>query len=160
MGVTTFSGPVLSGPNKDHGITTAPFNQGACVLQQSCTITQNSTTAVSQTINLPGSATGGGTANIIDILVDVLTAFDSGSSATLSVGTAAAGTQYAGAVDVKSATGRIRPTFTAAQLAAMTNQTITGVAAPQTGVVVVTVTPSGATTAGFVNVTIIYSQTS
>lgn len=159
MSATTFSGPVLVGPNKDPG-GTYPFNQGPVVLQQTVAITQNSTNAVSQTIYLPGTGTGGGTANIIDILVDVLTAFDSGSSATLSVGNVAAGTQYAGSVDVKSATGRIRPTFTAAQLAAMSNQTVTGTAALQTGNVVVTVTPSGATTAGYVWVTIIYSQTS
>ena len=91
-------------------------------------------------------------------MVDVLTAFDSATSAVLSVGTSAGGTQYASTVDVKTATGRIRPTFTAAQLAAMESVSVLGVAAPTTAPVVVTITPTGATTAGYVQVTLVYAQ--
>ena len=54
---------------------------------------------------------------LVDIVVDVLTAFNSLTSATLTVGSASAGTQYAGAVDAKTA-GRVRPTFIAANCAA------------------------------------------
>ena len=46
----------------------------------------------------------------------------------------------------------------AAQLAAMSGQSVLGVAAPTTAPVVVTITPVGATTAGYVHVTINYFQ--
>ena len=150
MGTTTFSGPVRSGTLKT-GETNGP-NLGLAVLEQETSITQNSTTAVSSTLYIPVGS------KIINILVDVLTAFNSGTSAVLSVGTAAAGTQYASGVDVKTATGRITPTFTAAQLAAMSNVSVLGVAAPTTAPVVVTVTPTGATSAGYVRVTLVYAQ--
>ena len=150
MGTTTFSGPVRSGTLKS-GETNGP-NIGLAVLQQETSITQNSTTAVSSTLYIPVGS------KIVNILVDVLTAFNSGTSAVLSVGTSAGGTQYASGVDVKTATGRITPTFTAAQLAAMSNVTVLGAAAPTTAPVVVTVTPTGATSAGYVRVTIVYSQ--
>lgn len=150
MGTTTFSGPVRSGTLKT-GETNGP-NIGYAVLQQETSITQNSTNAVSSTLYIPAGS------KIVNILVDVLTAFNSGTSAVLSVGTSAGGTQYASGVDVKTATGRITPTFTAAQLAAMSNVTVLGAAAPTTAPVVVTVTPTGATSAGYVRVTIVYSQ--
>lgn len=150
MGTTTFSGPVRSGTLKT-GETNGP-NLGYAVLEQETSITQNSTNAVSSTLYIPAGS------KIVNIVVDVLTAFNSGTSAVLSVGTAAAGTQYASGVDVKTATGRITPTFTAAQLAAMSNVSVLGVAAPTKAPVVVTVTPTGATSAGYVRVTVIYAQ--
>lgn len=150
MGTTTFSGPVRSGTLKT-GETNGP-NLGFAVLEQETSITQNSTTAVSSTLYIPVGS------KIINILVDVLTAFNSGTSAVLSVGITAGGTEYASGVDVKTATGRITPTFTAAQLAAMSNVTVLGVAAPTTAPVVVTVTPTGATSAGYVRVTLVYAQ--
>ncbi|UOF80359.1 hypothetical protein [Caudoviricetes sp.] len=149
MGTTTFSGPVRSGTLKT-GETNGP-NLGYAVLEQETSITQNSTTAVSSTLYIPVGS------KIVDIIVDVLTAFNSATSAVLSVGTAAAGTQYAGSVDAKTA-GRVRPTFTAAQLAAMSNVSVLGVAAPTPAPVVVTVTPTGATSAGYLRVTIVYAQ--
>lgn len=149
MGTTTFSGPVRSGTLKT-GETNGP-NLGYAVLEQETSITQNSTNAVSSTLYIPVGS------KIVDIIVDVLTAFNSATSAVLSVGTAAAGTQYAGSVDAKTA-GRVRPTFTAAQLAAMSNVSVLGVAAPTPAPVVVTVTPTGATSAGYVRVTIVYAQ--
>lgn len=150
MGTTHFSGPVKTG-TKIEGETNGP-NQGYVVLQQSVALAQNSTNAVSQTIYVPPGS------RLMDIMVDVLTAFDSATSAVLSVGTSAGGTQYASTVDVKTATGRIRPTFTAAQLAAMESVSVLGVAAPTTAPVVVTITPTGATTAGYVQVTLVYAQ--
>jgi hypothetical protein len=150
MGTTHFSGPVKTG-TKIEGETGGP-NQGYVVLQQSVALTQDSTNAVSATVYIPPGS------RLIDIVVDVLTAFNSATSAVLSVGTAAAGTQYAGSVDVKTATGRIRPTFTAAQLAAMANVSVLGVAAPTTAPVVFTITPTGATSAGYVQATLIYAQ--
>ena len=149
MGTTTFSGPVRSGTLKT-GETNGP-NLGFAVLEQETSITQNSTTAVSSTLYIPVGA------KLIDIIVDTLTAFNSATTAVLSVGITAGGTEYASGVDVKTA-GRVRPTFTAAQLAAMSNVTVLGVAAPTTAPVVVTVTPTGATSAGYVRVTLVYAQ--
>lgn len=149
MGATHFSGPVVSG-TLQQGETNGP-NQGFSVLTQSTSITQNSTTAVSSTLYIPAGS------EIIDFNIDVLTAFNSATSATLTIGTAAAGTQYVGSIDAKTA-GRAAPTYTAAQLAAMNGVTTTGTAAPTTAPVVVTVTPVGATSAGYVVVTIIYAQ--
>ena len=149
MGATHFSGPVVSG-TLQQGETNGP-NQGFAVLTQSTSLTQNSTTAVSSTLYIPAGS------EIIDFNIDVLTAFNSATSATLTIGTAAAGTQYVGSIDAKTA-GRAAINYTAAQLAAMNGVTTTGTAAPTTAPVVVTVTPVGATSAGYVVVTIIYAQ--
>jgi hypothetical protein len=54
---------------------------------------------------------------IVDILMDTVTAHTS-ASATLSVGTTLGGTEIAPATSVVSG-GRVRPTFTAAQLTSM-----------------------------------------
>lgn len=86
---------------------------------------------------------------IVDVIVDVLVAYDSLTSATLTVGSASAGTQYAGAVDAKTA-GRVRPTFTAAQLAAMDN-----IGANTSAYA--TITSDGQPTAGSVRVTVLYT---
>jgi len=149
MGATHFSGPVVSG-DLQQGETNGP-NQGFAVLSQSTSITQNSTNAVSSTLYIPAGA------RIVDFNVDVLTAFDSATSATLTIGTAAAGTQYVSGVDAKTA-GRAAITHTAAQLAAMNDVTVTGTASPTVPTMVVTVTPVGATTAGYVVVTVLYVQ--
>ncbi len=149
MGATHFSGPVVSG-TLQQGETDGP-NQGFSVLSQSTSITQNSTTAVSSTLYIPAGS------RIVDFNIDVLTAYNSATSATLTIGTAAAGTQYVGSIDAKTA-GRAAPTYTAAQLAAMNGVSVLGVAAPTTAPVVVTVTPVGATSAGYVVVTVLYVQ--
>ena len=149
MAATHFSGPVLSG-DLQSGDTNGP-NQGYAVLMQTTSITQNSTTAVSSTLYIPAGA------QIIDFNIDVLTAFNSATSATLSIGTAAAGTQYVSSVNAKTA-GRASITFSAAQLAAMSGVTVLGVTAATSAPVVVTVTPTGATTTGYVEVTVIYAQ--
>ena len=121
------------------------------MLSQSKTIAQSSTDVVSATFYIPPGAI------IIDIIFDILTQFDSGTSATGSVGITAGGTEFASGVNAKTGI-RVRPTFTAAQLAAMAGMSVLGVAAPIAGTVVATITPDGATSAGFVNVTIEYVQ--
>ena len=92
--------------------------------------------------------------------VDVLTAFNSASSATFSAGITSAGTTYVGSVDVKSSTGRIAITYTAAQLAAMSNQSVLGVAALTPTPVFLTITSVGQPTAGYVQVCMKYIQLS
>lgn len=140
-GTTFLGGPVMTG-------TKAGVDVGTCVLTQQVTLNQNSTTAVSATVNLPGGS------QLIDILVDPLTAWNSVTSASLTIGSAAAGTQFSAGIDVKAATARTRPTFTPTQLALMNNIGTTSQSMP----VVATVTVVGATSAGQTLVTYIYTQ--
>jgi hypothetical protein len=146
---TAFSGPVVSG---DLPVGNTAPNQGLSICMQQVTLNQNSTTAVSATLWLPKHSV------INDIIVDSPVAWDSATSANLTVGTAAAGTQYAGgavaapeAVSVKTG-GRQRFALTATQSGVVQD---TG----SNAAVVATVTPVGATTAGQTVVTIFYTQT-
>ena len=141
MGKTTWSGPITAGTVREGA--TANFGYG--VLSQTATITQNSTSAVDATFYLPANT------QIHGFNIDVLTVFNSGTSATFSAGTTSGGTQYVSGVDVKTAAGRIAPTYSAAQLTAMADVTTNTT-------LVATVTPSGATSTGLVRVTVIYSQ--
>lgn len=117
---------------------------GFAVLTQSAVINQNSTTPVSVTFRLPAGA------QLLQVISDVTVAYNSATSAVLSVGTAAAGTQYVASVDVRTG-GRSTVPHTAAQVAAM-DDIGTNTA------VVATVTPTGATSAGQVVVTLTYAQ--
>lgn len=138
MGQSTFGGPMRIGDVGEGSL----INVGTPLLSQSTRLLQNGETAVSGTLYLPTAAI------IVDIIVDNLTVWDSATSATVTVGSAAAGTQYAGGVNAKTA-GRIRPTFTSAQLTSMAS---IGSTTP----VVATCTPVGATTAGITKVTVLY----
>lgn len=138
-GTAFLGGPVLTGTRADQS------DFGVAVLTQRGTLTHNGTTVVSSTFLLPlGSV-------LVDVLADTTTAWNSGTTDVLSVGTAAAGTQYASGIDVTSA-ARVRPTFTGAQLLAMQN-VVNG------GTVVATVTPTGTASAGITVVTLEYAQT-
>jgi hypothetical protein len=139
---TSFSGPLQVGSK-------VGTDFGSVALAQQVTLVQNSTTAVTQTITLPGGSV------ILDIYADSTTAWNSATSATLSIGTAAAGTQYGGSVDLKSATARQRPAWTAAQLNAMSSVSAT---TPQ-ATLFITSTVVGATSAGTTIVTVVYLQT-
>jgi hypothetical protein len=150
---STFTGPLISGPIWNPGDARGPVTAGLCVLAQTATLTQNGATAVTAQFNLPSGS------QIVDIIADTTTVWNSGTSDTLSVGLAAAGTDFASGVVVSSgeAAPRQRPTYTAAQLAA---QLVVG-ATPSNGVpVYATVTPVGtAATAGSTTVTLLYIQT-
>ncbi len=152
MGTTTLSGPLLVGPNKDPGDSNNPFNQGFARLSQSVNISFNATVVSEQEIFVPPGC------RIESFLVDVLTVFNSGTSATLSAGITSGATTYMGSVDVHTAAGRIAPTFTAAQLGKMSSQSILGVADPIPGPVFLTVTSVGQPTAGYITVSVLYSQ--
>lgn len=143
-----WSGPLSSGPNKDAGDPNNPFNQALVQIQRSFIIPLSTTGLVTEVaFFIPPSA------QISDIIVDVLTVSNAATSSTLSVGNVSSGTQYASGVDVKSAAGRIRPTFTAAQLAAMAGYTTAGVAAPNAGPVFIDITSVGQPSAGVVFIT-------
>lgn len=136
MARTTFSGPLLTGTLKDD----PGANLGSVILSQSVALGFDATLVQSATIIIPESC------RIINIFVDVITAYDSATSATLSVGTVAAGTQYASGVNAKT-TARTTPTFTTTQLTnfrdTTTNTnvvaTVTSVGQPTTGATFVTI---------------------
>ena len=143
-GTSFVGGPVATG-TVPYTLGANLMDMGTASLSQTFTLTQNSTTAVSQALAIPQGA------QIIDIITDTTVLWNSATSATLSVGNVAAGTQYASGVDVKTTGLRIRPTYTAAQLTAMSN-------VGTNGNIVITITPVGATSAGTTIVTIIYDQ--
>lgn len=144
MSRTTWSGPLASG-TKEAGAAGGSPNIGLVALTQTGTIAQNGVGTVDLTFYLPANS------QITAITPDVTTAYDSATTATLTAGTASAGTQYVGAVNAKTA-GRAVPAYTGAQLAAMANITTNTT-------LVVSVTTVGATTAGAVRVTVHYVQT-
>jgi hypothetical protein len=143
MSQTTWSGPLASG-DRNAGESGGP-NIGLVALSQTVLIDFDATLVQNATFNIPASS------QIVDFYADVLTAYDSATSATLSAGTATGGTQYLSGVSVKTG-GRRSNGFSAAQLAAMddvgTNRTV-----------VATVTSVGQPTAGQVRVTLLYVQT-
>jgi hypothetical protein len=143
MSQTTWSGPLASG-DINAGKTGGP-NIGLALLSQTVLIDVGATLVQNGTVYLPYKS------QIVDIIVDVLTQYDSATSATLSVGTSSAATTYASGVNVKTGI-RVRPTFTAAQLAAMDD-------IGTNGTVVATVTSVGQPTVGQVRVTYQYVQT-
>lgn len=143
MSQTTWTGPLASG-DKNAGVSGGP-NIGLAVLSQTVLINFDATLVQNGTVYLPNDS------QITDILVDVLTLYNSATSATLSVGTSSGATTYASGVNVKTGV-RVLPTFTAAQLAAMDD-------IDTNGTVVATVTSVGQPTAGQVRVTYRYVQT-
>ena len=142
MGTTTFSGPVYAGTIKDP----IPLsNLGTVVLEQDVLVAFNGTLVQTASFNIPAYA------QILNITVDPLTAYNSATSATLAVGTSSGDTSYASGVDVKGSTTRVIPTFTTTQLTNMqsvgTNTTV-----------VATVTSVGQPTAGNALVAVFYAQ--
>lgn len=114
---------------------------GVLIARQQAVIARDATLVQNATFNIPVGS------DIVDIIVDVETAYDSATSATLSVGSASGGTQYASGVNAKTA-GRARPTFSAAQCLALQNIA--------SSTVVATVTSVGQPTVGSTRVTILY----
>jgi hypothetical protein len=151
MSRVTFSGPVKSGTIRYNTYK----NTGITTLRQVQTVASNATLTSTVTSYVPSGSL------ILNITVDVVTAFDSATSATLSIGKTAGGTEYASGVNAKT-TGRTIPTFTTTQLANM-QATSLDVSSITTGeapcsAVVTTVTSVGQPTVGTVYVTILYSQ--
>jgi hypothetical protein len=144
--MTYFTGPLEVGTAPD---TNTVAGKGYGVLAQTVLIDFVAEAAagsdnVDATLTLPANA------QILAFYTDTLTAWDSVTSAGLTIGSAAGGTQYNTSVDVKSA-GREAPTLTAAQLAAMddigTNTTVH-----------IRVAQVGNTTAGQARVTCLYAM--
>ena len=133
------------------GTLTDTTDGGFVVMTQTTTVTTAAAgTATSATITLPASS------QIIDFVADMVVneAVGGGTATTIpmTIGTAAAGTQYVSSTDV-FAGGRAALTFTAAQLLAMSDiGTNTSV--------VVTLDPNGtiSTTQGVIRLTVVYAQ--
>lgn len=129
---------------------TEEVNGGYAVLSQTISLTSNSGAAVSGSISIPAGA------QILNFLVDTLTAPSAGAgtatTAPITIGTVAAGTQYLSATDCFAA-GRTALSFTAAQLTAMSN-------VGSNTSVVATVDPNGTilTTQGVWQVTVTYAM--
>lgn len=130
---------------------TEETNGGYVVLSQTISLTSIAAgTAVSGSIAIPTGA------QIISFEIDTLTAPVAGggtaTTAPITIGTAAAGTQYLSATDCFAA-GRTALAFTAAQLTAMSN------VGTNTSVVA-TVDPDGtiSTTQGVWQVTVVYAM--
>ncbi len=149
MGVTRFTGPVMSG-DLLQGDTNGP-NTGLARLSQTILIQQAGAGTQNYVLNIPAGSV------IEDFNVDVLTAFDSVTSATLTIGNAVGGTQYVSSQNVKTA-GRAAITYTAAQLAAMAGLTVAGAAAPTVANINMQVVATGTTANGTVLVTVHYVQ--
>ena len=142
MSQTTWSGPLASG-DINAGRVGGP-NIGLAMLSQTVLIDFNATLVQNGSVFLPANS------QLIEVYTDVITPFNSATSATLTVGTASAGTQYVTSVNAKTG-GRNPTTHPAAQVGAMAN-----IGANTT--VVATVTSVGQPTAGQVRVTYMYVQ--
>ena len=142
MSQTTWSGPLASG-DINAGKAGGP-NIGLAVLSQTVLIGFNATLVQSASIFLPANS------QLVEVYSDTITPYNSATSATLTVGTAAGGTQYVTAVNVKTG-GRNATAHTAAQVGAMAN-------IGNNTTVVATVTSVGQPTAGQVRVTYLYVQ--
>ena len=133
------------------GTLTDATDGGFVVMSQTTTVTTAAAgTATSATITLPASS------QIISFFADMVVNESVGAGTAtaiaMTIGTAAAGTQYVSSTDV-FAGGRIALTFTAAQLLAMSDiGTNTSV--------VVTLDPDGtiSTTQGVIRLTVVYAQ--
>lgn len=145
---TTYFGTALKSGS---GTLTENTDGGFVVLSKTTTVTTTADgLAASATITLPASS------QILDYYVDkvVTQAVGGGTATTLpvTVGTAAAGTQYMASTDLFTNV-RAAPTLTTAQVLAMsdigTNQSV-----------VVTVDPNGtiSTTQAVIRLTVVYSQ--
>jgi hypothetical protein len=147
MAQTYFGSTLRSGTDALSDTTDGGF----VVLEQTTTVTTKADgSAVSATLTLPAGS------QIINLFLDtIVTPVVGGGSATtcpVTVGTAAAGTQYLSATDAIGG-GRIALSFTTAQCAAMANiGTNTSV--------VVTVDPNGtvSTTQGVYRLTVAYAS--
>ena len=143
MSQTTWSGPLASG-DRQAGVSDGP-NVGVVALRQVIDISADDTLVQDGTIYLPANS------QIIALWCDFPVAYDSATSATLTVGTESGDDTYIGGINAKTAI-RTQGTATRAQLLA--KQDIGTDRA-----VVATVTSVGQPTAGRAIVTVLYAQT-
>lgn len=142
MGASTFSGPIRSGTAR-YGATA---NVGSTTLSQSGTVVYGANGSSTVIGYIPAGS------QIIDVYVDVTTAFNAGTTNTFDIGDGSTANQFADALDVSSA-ARVLASSDVSQLGNFAN---TGTAdIPFT----VTYNRSGSTpSAGAARVTVLYVQ--
>ena len=147
MAQTYFGSTVRAGS----GTLTDTVDGGFMVLTQTTTVTTAAAgTATSATLTLPASSQI--ISFFVDMVQDEVVGGGTATAIAMTIGTAAAGTQYVSSTDI-FAGGRAALTFTAAQLAAMAD-----IGTSQS--VVITVDPNGtiSTTQAIVRLTVVYAQ--
>lgn len=145
MAYTTFKGPLRTGTVKE-GSTE---NIGLVTLAKSVTLTASGATQVNGSVTIPAGS------QILEILTDTTTVWN-GSTAPITAGTAAGGTQYSAAMSGLTG-GRLRATFTTAQAAAAVT-TAADTSGGPTSTVVFSAIPTGANTTGVTVCTVVYVQ--
>jgi hypothetical protein len=152
MSRTTFSGPLKAGNIRYNQYK----NVGSAVLSQVIQVPVNTggLTATSTPIYIPAGS------QIVDIRITTSVAYDSATSATLTVGKTATGTEYAGG-NAKTA-GLVTTTVTAAQatnwLATPSDVTSVTTGSFPTSVIYAQIISVGQPTVGNAVVTVIYTQ--
>lgn len=148
---SNIGGPLYLGSK----LTTAPDgtlpNIGSPILVQNMLVASVVTTGTAAitstyTVNVPASS------QITQFTIDLITAWNSNTSASLKIGTASTGTDYVSAIDLKTATpGRLSLTPTTTQL-----QNFANVGANTA--VVATVVSTGTASAGYAAIQVHYVQ--
>jgi len=143
MGTSTLSGPLRTGSQREGATPTL----GSVVLMQTNTVAYTDTTA-KVLFYVPANS------KIIDVYVDVQTAFNSDGTDLLTVGTAADPDAFADDVDVSSAGRKLGSADTTARA----NQA-SGVGSADIAIQAVYTAGGSAASAGAARVTVLYIQT-
>jgi hypothetical protein len=147
MATTTFSGPVKAGTIKETTGTTVGTNvknTGFTLMAQSVVIDIIGATSADQVVaTIPAGS------QIVDVILNVVTANDDTGTATVAVGTSGSGTAFLPATSVKSA-GTTRGT--------LTNSAATDVGTSDIQVLADFTAQNGNGVAGAATVTVLYIQ--
>ena len=149
MANTTFSGPVKAGTIKDttgSTVGTDVANVGSVVMTQATNVVFGDDGTTTTIATLPANS------QIIEIYVDVTTAFDAGTTNTLDLGDGTTADQFADALDVSSA-ARLLATSDVSQI-----PNLIDIGASDVQVVATYNQTGTAATAGAATVTVVYVQ--
>jgi len=149
MANTTFSGPVKAGTIKDttgSTVGTDVANVGSVVMTQAANVVFGDDGTTTTIATLPANS------QIIEIYVDVTTAFDAGTTNTLDLGDGSTADQFADALDVSSA-ARLLATSDVSQI-----PNLIDIGASDVQVVATYNQTGSAATAGAATVTVVYVQ--
>lgn len=149
MANTTFSGPVKAGTIKDttgSTVGTDVANVGSVVMTQAANVVFGDDGTTTTVATLPANS------QIIEIYVDVTTAFDAGTTNTLDLGDGSTADQFADALDVSSA-ARLLATSDVSQI-----PNLIDIGASDVQVVATYNQTGTAATAGAATVTVVYVQ--
>ena len=149
MANTTFSGPVKAGTIKDttgSTVGTDVANVGSVVMTQAANVVFGDDGTTTTIATLPANS------QIIEIYVDVTTAFDAGTTNTLDLGDGSTADQFADALDVSSA-ARLLATSDVSQI-----PNLIDIGASDVQVVATYNQAGTAATAGAATVTVVYVQ--